>query len=33
MTGQPFEGEFSFFQNNFPENGEPLNFSIKLPGM
>ncbi|MBY3155387.1 hypothetical protein HFO56_23975 [Rhizobium laguerreae] len=32
-AGQPFEGEFSFFQNSFPDNGKPHDFNIKIPGL
>jgi hypothetical protein len=32
-SGQPFEGEFSFFQARFPDNGKAHNFDIKIPGM
>lgn len=32
-SGQPFEGEFSFFQANFPDNGKQHDFNIKIPGL
>lgn len=32
-AGQSFQGEFSFFQNSFPDNGDAHDFNIKIPGM
>lgn len=33
ISGQPFDGEFSFFQNAFPDNGAAHDFGIRIPGL